>query len=103
MRLSPRKAGYTKRWERVAKGYLTKHPVCAQAGRHPNCTLMATQVDHIKPHRGDMYLFWDRTNWQGLCIGCHARKTRADQGLRERGWTDASGMPIGQPDHHWND
>lgn len=35
----------------------------------------ATVVDHIKPHRGDQKLFWDRGNWQALCKSCHDNKT----------------------------
>jgi 5-methylcytosine-specific restriction protein A len=40
----------------------------------------ATDVDHIKPHKGDMTLFWDRTNWQSLCGPCHSAKTAAEDG-----------------------
>ena len=36
---------------------------------------MATVVDHIKPHRGDQKLFWDRSNWQPLCEHHHNVKT----------------------------
>lgn len=36
---------------------------------------VATDIDHIVPHRGDPELFWDRGNLQGLCRGCHAAKT----------------------------
>jgi 5-methylcytosine-specific restriction protein A len=35
------------------------------------CTLLATLVDHRLPHRGDMVLFWNVDNWQGLCDHCH--------------------------------
>ncbi|SMO63957.1 HNH endonuclease signature motif containing protein [Paracoccus laeviglucosivorans] len=28
-------------------------------------------VDHIVPHRGDLDLFWDTTNWQTLCPDHH--------------------------------
>jgi len=28
-------------------------------------------VDHIKPHKGDMELFWDSDTWQPLCKSCH--------------------------------
>ena len=35
----------------------------------------ATVVDHIRPHKGNRELFWDRTNWQSLCKQCHDRKT----------------------------
>ena len=32
-------------------------------------------LDHIIPHRGDQRLFWDQTNWESLCKGCHDKKT----------------------------
>lgn len=37
--------------------------------------VLATVVDHKRPHRGDLQLFWDRNNWQGLCEDCHRDKT----------------------------
>lgn len=44
---------------------------CAKAGRR----VYATDVDHIKPHRGDWAVFTDRANLQSLCHSCHSRKT----------------------------
>lgn len=35
----------------------------------------ATDVDHIKPHRGNWKLFVDPANHQSLCHACHSRKT----------------------------
>ncbi len=40
----------------------------------------ATDVDHIQPHRGDMTLFWDSSNWQPLCHRHHAQKTAREDG-----------------------
>lgn len=38
----------------------------------------ATQVDHARPHKGNLDLFWDREgNWQALCASCGARKSQA--------------------------
>ena len=57
--------------------YLATHPLCVKCmsvGRYTK----ATVVDHIKPHRGDSVLFWDRDNWQALCKRCHDRKTWAE-------------------------
>ncbi|HEX9813297.1 MAG TPA: hypothetical protein VGA88_14575 [Burkholderiales bacterium] len=31
----------------------------------------ARNVDHKIPHNGDPVLFWDESNWQGLCDNCH--------------------------------
>lgn len=34
----------------------------------------ACHFDHIIPHRGDMRLFWDESNWQALCESWHDHK-----------------------------
>ena len=44
---------------------------CAKAGRIEPWT----DLDHIVPHRGDLRLFWDVRNLQGLCASHHAAKT----------------------------
>lgn len=61
----------------------------------------ATVVDHIKPHKGDQGLFWDRANWQALCKPHHdSTKQRAEQRGHAIG-VDAAGRPL-DPDHPWN-
>jgi len=35
-------------------------------------------ADHIKPHRGDNDLFWDKDNLITLCKNCHDYKTRQE-------------------------
>jgi len=42
--------------------------------------VLATEVDHIVPHKEDYALFWDPTNWQGLCKSDHSRKTVREDG-----------------------
>jgi 5-methylcytosine-specific restriction protein A len=43
---------------------------------------VATVTDHKIPHRGDMALFWDRSNHQSMAKECHDRKTaREDSGF----------------------
>ena len=80
--------GYTKRWDRAAKAFRLRYPLCGMrpGGQLPvmsQCYLEgrdtpATQTDHVAPHRGDMVLFWSReTNWQSLCAACGARKSQA--------------------------
>ena len=75
-RPSSRQRGYTREWEKARADYLRHHPVCKMCGD------TATLVDHIKPHRGDMALFWNHNNWQALCAPCHnsakQRQERAD-------------------------
>lgn len=68
--LTTAQRGYGARWQRLRKWWLLRHPLCTfceKAGRIE----LATVLDHIVPHRGDMTLFWDRSNWQGLCAPCH--------------------------------
>jgi len=31
-------------------------------------------VDHRIAHKGDMRLFWDRSNWQPMTRACNSRK-----------------------------
>jgi 5-methylcytosine-specific restriction protein A len=54
--------------------FLRRHPICAACKREP-----ANSLDHIQPHRGNLALFWDQANWQGLCRACHGAKS-----MRER-------------------
>ena len=42
--------------------------------------IAATIVDHIVPHKGDLALFYDQTNWQSLCKRHHDIKTAAEDG-----------------------
>ena len=68
--------GYGAAWQRESKRFLSmpEHRLCEEClkdGRY----VKATVVDHIKPHRGDPALFWDRSNWRGLCKSCHDKKT----------------------------
>jgi len=81
--------GYTKRWDRTAKWFRLRYPLCGMRpdGQVPvmsDCYLEkrdtpATQTDHVLPHRGDMGLFWDLRNWQSLCARCHGRKSRSEE------------------------
>lgn len=66
--------GYDGRWKSARRAYLRRNPLCAECRRNGKLT-PATVVDHIVPHRGDVRLFWDKTNWQPLCKDCHDRKT----------------------------
>lgn len=71
--------GYDGRWRKAARAFLQEHPLCV---RHleKQRLVEATVVDHVRPHRGDYELFWDRSNWQALCKPCHDRKTALEDG-----------------------
>lgn len=59
--------GYNSRWEQARRDFLADHSRCSYFA----CNALATVVDHVIPHRGDMRLFWDRKNWQSLCFHHH--------------------------------
>ncbi|UWQ40067.1 HNH endonuclease [Leisingera aquaemixtae] len=65
-RPSAARRGYDHTWRKARVEFLASHPSCVI------CREPATIVDHIKAHRGDKVLFWDRANWQSLCVSCHS-------------------------------
>lgn len=71
--------GYSAAWQRAREGFLKSHPLCKRCEADGR-VVVATVVDHIKPHRGDKLLFWDHDNWQPLCKPCHDRKTAIEDG-----------------------
>ena len=64
----------TKPWGRLRLDVLREQPFCVACraeGRHT----VATEIDHIRPHRGDRQWFWNRQNLQGLCASHHSAKS----------------------------
>lgn len=55
------------------------------------CNEKAAIIDHIKPHRGDQTLFWDKTNWQALCSHHHSS---TKQRLERRSFNDVTTQPF---------
>lgn len=66
--------GYDERWRSARVDYLRRNSLCVICKMNRRMT-PATVVDHIKPHRGDMKLFWNVDNWQSLCTFHHNAKT----------------------------
>ena len=71
--------GYDDRWRKARKRYLIEHPLCVGCDREGKVTA-ASVVDHVIPHKDDMLLFWNESNWQSLCKPCHDRKTAREDG-----------------------
>jgi 5-methylcytosine-specific restriction protein A len=94
--------GYGYKWQKAREQFLAQPEnalcvMCTEAG----VVEPATIVDHRTPHRGDMKLFWDRKNWQGVCEPHH---NRFKQALEKSGivkGNDISGRPT-DPAHLWN-
>lgn len=78
-RLSSTQQGYTYRWRKASAAFLKRRPLCVHCESEGRIE-PASEVDHIIPHRGDMSLFWDQSNWQPLCKRHHSRKTAAEDG-----------------------
>lgn len=98
-RPSARERGYDARWDVERAAFLKACPRCTRCGEP------ATVVDHVMPHRGDPKLFWNRSNWKGLCATCHSRwKQSTERALRAgrpiKG-CDIYGRPL-DPNHAWN-
>lgn len=95
--------GYGYRWQQARAAHLRAFPwcvtcleemglpstlgaddaeqVCTKALQLGRPVPLADVVDHKVAHRGDMALFWDRSNWQSLDASHHnANKQRQEQG-----------------------
>lgn len=74
--------GYGREWQAARLEFLAANPLCIhcqESGR----VQASRVVDHIVPHCGDRRLFWDRDNWQALCIACHnGWKQRIDHAMK---------------------
>jgi 5-methylcytosine-specific restriction enzyme A len=88
-RRSAARRGYDRAWAARARAFLATYYYCGMrpGGRAPVgswCALagvrrLATQVDHVIPHRDDPALFDDlQGNGQALCARCHGRKSKAE-------------------------
>lgn len=97
---SARQRGYDSRWDKARRTFLAEHPLCVMCEREGRVT-PATVVDHIKPHRGDQDLFWDRANWQPLCKAHHDSAKQREEARGHAQGCDVSGRPI-DPAHPWN-
>jgi 5-methylcytosine-specific restriction enzyme A len=74
-RPTSRERGYNAAWFKYRAVYLALHPFCVDPFKLHIERVRATRLDHIEPHRGNRELFWNPANHQGLCEGCHNRKT----------------------------
>ena len=71
---------YTQRaWIEGRAAFLALHPLCVECEKQGILTA-ATIVDHVVPHKGDLALFYDQSNWQSLCKRHHDIKTAAEDG-----------------------
>ena len=67
----------TQDWKTLRSEQLLREPWCRECAQHGIRT-RATDVDHIRDHKGDWAVFIDASNLQSLCHSCHSRKTAAE-------------------------
>ena len=69
-----RKLYRTPRWAELRKRKQDEQPFCVECEKAGHLVVW-TELDHIVPHRGDLKLFWQEDNLQGLCATHHSSKT----------------------------
>lgn len=85
----------SKQWRIHARRFLGLNPHCIYCGADSQV------VDHIIPHKKNLYLFWSVSNWQPLCRTCHnSVKRRMDNGKQIGGCDDNGNLINPHPD--WN-
>ena len=62
------------RYRKARVRFLKQNPLCVDCEKRGQL-IPATRLDHIRDHKGDLVLFWDENNWQGLCERDHNSKT----------------------------
>lgn len=86
---------YGRRWQRARLWYLQRNPLCVMCmDKTPSEIAAAHVVDHIVRHMGNVRLFWDSNNWQGLCYTCHNSTKQKQEKADERVGCDADGFPL---------
>ena len=97
---SERAGLYGRQWQVARRLFLSSSPLCRLCGQLGRTTA-ADVVDHIKPHRGDKTLFWDRANWQPLCKPCHDGAKQEQEKTGTLRGCDVNGLPL-DPTHPWS-
>lgn len=86
----------TANWHKLRLWQLKREPLCRFC-RSMGILTSGNVVDHKKPHRGNIDLFFDRENLQTLCSSCHSSTKQrieksGDFGCDEKGmvkgWRD---------------
>lgn len=97
---------YGSTWRKLRATILRQRPLCAECEKQGKL-VKAQHLDHIRPHKGDMALFYDPDNLQGLCHSCHSRKTAQEDGGFGNAPSDKPSKACGVDGiptdgrHHW--
>jgi len=91
---------YGRRWRKIRAQFLSMNPLCVMCEQEGK-TSPAVELDHIVRHEGNIELFHDINNLQGLCKRHHrSTKARQERSGRVTG-SRMDGTPI-DPKHFWN-
>lgn len=66
------------KWKTLRQTKLRDCPLCEICGAE------ATEVHHIKPHNGDLELFYDYDNLMSICHDCHVKETQRESVERKK-------------------
>ena len=89
----------TKDWYRLRHHQLQAYPLCRRCESQGR-VVSAIIADHVKPHRGDVALFFGG-ELQSLCKTCHDSAKQREEKSGVIVGCDVNGLPI-DPNHHWN-
>lgn len=87
-------------WLNLRKIRLEIEPLCRRCKLRGRLVI-ATVVDHVKPHKGDRKLFFDIENTQSLCRLCHDASKQAEEHRGHAIGNTPDGRPV-DPGHPWN-
>lgn len=83
----------TAHWRRLRHHQLSQEPLCRFCLITEDVTA-ASICDHIKPHKGDLELFYDASNLQSLCKHHHDSAKAMIEGGRKVVTYGLDGYPI---------
>src|SRR5687767_9921980 len=63
----------TRRWKEASRAFRRLNPLCRYCEQR-GIVRPAEEVDHVIPHKGNLELFWDESNWAPACKRCNGRK-----------------------------
>jgi len=87
---------HSRRWARRSRLHKEASPLCVACAAEDRVE-PATDCDHVTPHHGDPYAFWNGP-LQSLCRIHHNAKTQAERGQRSRPAIGLDGYPISASD-----
>lgn len=103
-----RKLYNTKQWRSLREQvllrdlYKCQHKGCGAPLKRGRKSPRSAVVHHLKPHKGDLDLFYDIDNLQSVCWTCHSGDIQSiesrgfDATIGEDGWPVDPNHPVGR-------